>query len=124
MARKEFSSVTKRQALERSEGRCEAVGKVYGLNAGARCSGALSAGVEFDHYPVRAADGGENTLDNCVAVCRTCHRYKTRMFDLPAIAKGKRISDRHKGIKKAPTGFATNRMGAFKRKIDGRIEPR
>lgn len=124
MARKEFSSVTKRQALERSGGRCEAVGGIYGLDAGTRCLAVLSAGVEFDHFPVRAADGGENTLDNCVAVCRTCHRFKTGKFDIPAIAKSRRISDRHKGIRKSGRGFPTNKMGPFKRKIDGRIEPR
>ena len=124
MRRKEFSIRTKREALERSGGRCEAIGTVYGLSVGARCNAPLNAGVEFDHYPVRAADGGENTLDNCVAVCRVCHRFKTRKVDAPAIAKGKRVSDRHRGIRKSGQQFLTNRMGPLKRKLNGTIEPR
>ncbi len=124
MERKEFSVRTRRQALERSQGRCEASGPIYGLPSGKRCCAPLSAGVDFDHFPVRAADGGDNSLANCVAVCRTCHRYKTRKFDIPAIAKGKRVSDRHKGIRKAGNGFATNKTGPFKRKLDGSIVPR
>jgi len=99
MARSEFGKPVKREALKRSGGLCEAVGAVYGLEPGNRCNAPLSHGVEFDHYPVRAADGGEATLENCAAVCPTCHRHKTSKFDTPMAAKGKRVSDRHLGIR-------------------------
>lgn len=107
MPRSEFTRPTKREALARAGGgdplraRCEAEGEVYGLAAGQRCNFPLSKGVEFDHYPVRAADGGSNDLSNCVAVCLKCHGHKTRTFDTPMAAKGKRVSDKHMGIRTA-----------------------
>lgn len=126
--RAEFSKPVKRAALLRSGGHCEAMGKVYGLPQSQRCNTPLSKGVEFDHYPIRAADGGPATLDNCAAICPTCHRHKTRTFDIPQAAKGKRVRDRHDGVvRRRPAsqrGFATNRSGPFKRKLDGTVVPR
>lgn len=107
--RSEFTLKTKREALARAgngdplQARCEAEGEVYGLEAGQRCNWPLSKGVEFDHYPVRAADGGSNDLSNCVAVCLKCHSHKTRTFDTPMAAKGKRVSDKHLGIRPKST---------------------
>lgn len=98
MTRSVFSKATKREALLRSGGECEAVGAVYGWDPGQRCSALLSYGVEFDHYPIRSADGGSNKLTNCAAVCIKCHSWKTRTFDTPQAAKGKRVSDKHQGI--------------------------
>lgn len=102
--RYEFSKQTKREALRRSEGLCEAVGTVYGLEPGQRCNAPLSHGVEFDHYPAPATDKGSDTLENCVAACRTCHRFKTSSFDVPMQAKAKRVSDKHLGIRR-PSSF-------------------
>lgn len=104
MPRSEFTAKTKRLALARAgngdpmQARCEAVGAVYGHEAGHRCNWPLAKGVEFDHYPRRAADGGDNSLENCAAVCPTCHAWKTAHFDTPMAAKGKRVSDKHLGI--------------------------
>lgn len=98
--RSEFGTKVRREARARSGGFCEAQGMVYGLPPGQRCNVPLVK-VEFDHYPVRAADGGEATLENCVAVCPTCHRWKTTHFDTPQAAKGKRIALRHEGIRPA-----------------------
>lgn len=71
---------------------------MYGLDKGVRCNADLSKGVEYDHV-VRAADGGEASLENCAAVCRSCHRHKTSAFDVPEAAKTKRMSDKSKGIR-------------------------
>lgn len=98
MTRHEFSKPTKREALRRSGGFCEAVGAVYGLEPGQRCNAPLSRGVEFDHWPVPATDEGSDTLDNCVSCCPTCHRFKTSSYDVPMQAKGKRIRDKHTGV--------------------------
>ena len=38
-------------------------------------------------------------LGNCVVLCIACHRDKTTKRDVPAIAKAKRVSDKHLGIK-------------------------
>lgn len=97
MARLEFSKKTKRDALERSQMRCEASGPLYGLEEGQRCSIPLSNGVEFDHE-LAASNGGGNSIDNCKAVCLRCHRWKTTQLDTPRAAKTKRQSDKAKGI--------------------------
>lgn len=95
--RLEFSKKTKRQALERSQLRCEASGSLYGLENGVKCGVSLSSGVEFDHI-VLAANGGDNSLENCAAVCIKCHRYKTAKHDTPMAAKTVRMQDKRHGI--------------------------
>lgn len=108
--RYEFSKQTKREALRRSEMLCEAIGAVYGLEPGQRCNAPLGHGVQFDHYPAPATDLGSDTLDNCVAVCLTCHKFKTRTYDTPMQAKGKRVRDCHFGIKKRRRTIAGRRF--------------
>ncbi len=100
MARHEFSTKVRREARARSGGFCEAVGVVYGLEPGHRCNAPLPP-VEFDHYPIPATERDSTGLENCVACCPTCHRWKTDHFDIPAHAKVKRVSDRHSGIRPA-----------------------
>ena len=119
MKRAEFPRFVKRTAFERSGGFCEAMGKVYGLAPGVRCNAPLMHRVEYDHYPIAAAAGGPGTLENCVAVCRTCHRWKTGHFDRPILAKHKRVRDRHLGIKDDWVSFPTNRKGPWKRGLNG-----
>ena len=111
MPRHEFSKAIKREALKRSEHRCEAAGEVYGLVPGHRCNGDLGHGVEFDHYPVPATDPGSDKLENCVAACKTCHRFKTSTYDVPMQAKGKRISDKHNGISRPKHQWGAQRLG-------------
>lgn len=77
---------------------CEAVGPLYGLEPGKRCNANLSAGVDFDHI-IADSLSGDNSLENCAAVCRSCHSFKTRTNDTPKAAKSKRVSDKHLGIK-------------------------
>ena len=103
--RHEFTRQTKREALRRAgagdvgRATCEAVGARYGLPPGKRCDAPLSHGVEFDHYPLPAGDEDSDTLENCVACCKTCHRWKTSHYDVPVLAKGKRVSDKTLGIR-------------------------
>lgn len=89
--RHEFSKATKQAALRRSGGVCEASGVVYGLPAKTRCTRLLSAGVDFDHWPLPAHADNSDGLENCMVVCRICHKHKTAHFDIPAEAKIKRI---------------------------------
>lgn len=100
MSRHNFSAKVKRQARERSGGFCEAEGVVYGLEPGQRCNAPLAGKrVEIDHYPVPATDDGSDVLENAVACCVKCHGFKTASYDIPMQAKGKRVSDRHQGIR-------------------------
>jgi 5-methylcytosine-specific restriction endonuclease McrA len=107
--RYEFPKAVMREAAKRAGGRCEAVGVAYGLEPSHRCNAVLVA-KEFDHYPLPATMEGSDTLANCVVCCPACHKHKTRTLDIPVQAKTKRVSDRHNGIRKAPTmrsaGFA------------------
>lgn len=91
MTRLEFSKSTRKAALIRSGGICEAMGVVYGLEPGERCTASLAYGVEYDHYPLSALDEASNGLENCVACCPAHHKHKTRTYDIPMQAKGKRI---------------------------------
>jgi hypothetical protein len=87
--RSEFSKQVKRNALVRAAGACE------------MCSAKLTVGkFQYDH---RIADGlgGKPMLENCVVACHACHADKTRKHDIPLIAKVKRISDKHNGIRTA-----------------------
>ncbi len=96
--RREFNRQTKRDALRRANKQCEACGVPFGMK------------FHFDH-DIADGLGGEPTLANCKVLCHTCHAEKTRKHDVPLIAKTKRISDRHNGIrtqrqKIASRGFA------------------
>lgn len=99
MSRAEFNKQTKRSALKRSGNLCEAVGTWYGLNAGQRCNAPLSYGVDFDHV-ILDANSHDNSLENCAAVCRKCHKFKTTKHDTPLAAKTLRQQDNHLGIRK------------------------
>lgn len=97
MARLEFSKQTKREALKRSGHVCEAGGERYGLPSGVRCQSDLAYGVEYDHA-VPDALKQDNSLDNCLAVCVKCHRFKTKN-DVKQIAKSNRQRDKNNGIR-------------------------
>lgn len=95
-----FSKAVKRAALRRSGGKCEASGHLYGLAQDQRCNSGLAYGVEFDHFIARS-NCGDNSLQNCKAVCKRCHKFKTENHDTPRAAKTKRMSDKHNGIRGA-----------------------
>jgi 5-methylcytosine-specific restriction enzyme A len=95
--RREFSKQVKRAAFERAGGYCE--GKPYGQ----RCGAKLHVGKFHYDHDIPDALGGEPVIENCVCLCVACHKDKTGKQDIPAIAKTKRIQDRHRGIKKPRT---------------------
>ncbi|WP_425902460.1 HNH endonuclease [Agrobacterium radiobacter] len=96
MARTEFTRKTKQEALQRSGLRCEAAGTRYGFEEGQRCNCSLSLGVQYDHA-VPDALGGDNSLENCLAICVQCHRFKTKN-DVKQIAKSNRQRDKASGV--------------------------
>lgn len=98
--RTEFTKKTMREAYERSEGLCEGI-----LKDGTRCNANLKHKPHhFDHV-IPDAIGGDNSLQNCACLCVECHKDKTAKIDIPMIAKAKRVSDKHRGIKIRSKGF-------------------
>lgn len=99
---REFPAKVKRQAFERCKDlagvpRCESCTAALGpgnINYDDRLDG------ECDH-DLADGLGGEPVLANCVVRCKTCHRKKTRV-DRRLIAKGKRVSERHFGMRPVP----------------------
>lgn len=113
--RLEFSKQTMREALTRSNGLCEGL-----LPDGSRCNVNLwQKPRHFDHI-IPAAIGGDNSLTNCAVLCVPCHLEKTTKRDIPIIAKSKRVSDRHNGIRKK-SRFPGSRDSKFKKKISGEV---
>lgn len=93
--RREFSKQVRRDAFLRANGCCEGW-----LPNGTICGAKLTIGkYHYDHV-IPDAHGGEPVLSNCAVICIACHKYKTAKHDVPAIAKTKRIQDRHIGIRK------------------------
>jgi len=117
-----FSKPVKRAALERSGGKCEAKGDLYGLPAQITCGASLAYGVEFDHF-ILWANSRDSSLDNCVAVCPSCHRYKSTKHDTPKAAKTKRQADKHSGIRSEAV-MPGSRKSRWKRTLDGRTVER
>jgi 5-methylcytosine-specific restriction endonuclease McrA len=97
--RTEFTRKTKQDALKRSGIKCEASGPRYGLEEGQRCNCSLSLGVQYDH-DVPDQLGGDNSLENCRAICVQCHKIKTR-GDIQQIRKSDRMRDKASGVIRA-----------------------
>jgi hypothetical protein len=118
-----FSKPIKRAALKRSGQRCEAEGELYGLPQGVRCSADLAYGVEFDHS-ILWANSRDSSLDNCLAVCPSCHRFKTAKHDTPLAAKTVRQRDKHAGLRETRNPLPGSKASKWKRRMDGTVEPR
>lgn len=105
--RQEFTKATKLAAFGRAQGRCEL------------CTARLFPGnTEYHHRKECAFEGGA-TLENCAAICRTCHSSITGKR-AAVIAKSNRVRNRHIGIRK-PSQFQAARDKPWKKKISGEV---
>jgi hypothetical protein len=123
MGRREFTKPTRREALKRAKGRCEAVGEWYGLEPGKRCETPLAHGVEFDHVDLDA-NSRDNSLENCAAVCIPCHRHKTAKHDIPLAAKTLRQQDKFNGIRRSSRPLPGSKASGWRKRMDGTVERR
>jgi 5-methylcytosine-specific restriction protein A len=110
--RREFPAKVKVAAFERSKGLCE------------KCGARLAPGnVEYDHGLANWL-GGEPTLENCVVLCRNCHRgpgQKTAQ-DIKVIARAKRLKQGHIGAKPPSRNpLPGGRASGLKRKVGGSV---
>ena len=77
--RREFPKRVRLAAAERARGRCER----HLWREGEAC---LGRPVAFDHVQADGL-GGEPTLENCAALCASCHKEKTQSEDNPRMRK-------------------------------------
>lgn len=68
-----------------------ALGHIPHCDAGLMTADQIISLYEFDHYPIRHADGGSNHPSNLRPLGIMEHRKKTAEVDAPAIAKGRRL---------------------------------
>jgi hypothetical protein len=125
MPRLEFTTATQREALARSKGVCECHRVPQLATYGIGCDVPLGPGNTFFEHIVPCELGGDNDIDNCAALSRTCWKAKTANYDLRVIAKAKRNFDKDNGIrdpwkKRLPGG----RHSAFKLKMNGQVVDR
>jgi 5-methylcytosine-specific restriction protein A len=100
--RMEFSAKTRALAFARANGICEGCRKMK-----------LTVGkFDYDHIHT-AAEGGDNSLENCAVLCRGCHRAKTNT-DVGRMAKTERQKRKHYGIKKPRTILAWRKFNGEK----------
>jgi len=109
VTRRPFSRTIKLAEWARSGGCCRSCGRK--LFPG--------DGVEYDHR-IPDEQGGENTLENCQILCKSCHRTKTGA-DMKVIAKSRSVRAQHVGASK-PKRPMRNRK--WKRKVDGKVVAR
>jgi hypothetical protein len=77
MPHREFSPLTRRLALARSKGICECHLVPQLPTFGIGCGVTLSIGnIYFEHIVCDALDG-DNGIDNCAALSKTCWKAKT-----------------------------------------------
>jgi len=110
--RLEFSKRTKLEAYQRAKGRCE------------ECGARLDAGNVDYHHKNECTMGGDNSPENCMAVCKTCHKRITGQR-APVIAKSNRLRARHLNLEK-PHGRpmpGTKRSG-WRKRMNGKVERR
>lgn len=111
-----FSPGIRRAALQRAAGNCEC-----------GCSLPLIAPrIRYDHR-IPWAISRDSSLANCQVLRLDCDAQKTYRRDLTDIAKVRRVTDKHLGIKGPGLGahpMACGRNSKLKRKIGGGCKPR
>lgn len=123
--RREFTKATKREARDRSGGICEChrLVNVPGLVPGG-CGQPLVAGETFYEHANPTFISSDNSLANCAALTKTCWKIKTASYDLPTIAKVKRVKDAWHGISGAGRPMDGSRRSRFKVHVNGAVDLR
>lgn len=99
------------RVFERELGRCHKCGRTIDAQGGESWT--------LEHL-IAIINGGENRERNLGCTCSFCLPAKNRE-DMAIKKKNTRVRYKARGIKPARNGFATNRNGAFKRKMDGTV---
>ena len=90
------------------------------------CNGKIEAAVEaWDiSHDIPLELGGDDDDENAKLAHRKCHRAHTAKVDMPAIAKAKRVEQKHLGIKKASRPMPGSRGSGWRKHMDGSVSRR
>ena len=106
----EFSVRVRKAAWDRSRGICEC-----------GCGQPFTAADPVDyHHRIEASLGGDATLENCIALRRSCHRIET-IARAPFIAKATRLERKARGITAKKHSLPGGRNSPWKMKIGGGV---
>lgn len=118
--RKEFPDKVRALAFKRSRGFCE-IGRVHMPEIG--CGRKLFTGdIRYEHID---PDGltGEPTLENCAVLCTSCWKIKTNKYDIPVIAKSKRVERKHINARTAKgRPMAGTKRSGWRKRMSGQVE--
>lgn len=120
--RRNFPNKVKRAAYARSGGVCEC----WRIPGWKGCGRPIGDGNVFYEHIVCDGIGGEPTLDNCACLTKTCWKRKTAEYDIPTVAKAKRVTDRGIGIRRSDHAWRRvmpgSRNSPVIKRMDGRTE--
>ena len=71
----------------------------------------------------RYAEGGEDTPENLWPICIPCHKPKSAK-DTTEVAKGKRYSEKHYGIRQSKNPMPGSKRSGWKKRLDGTVVKR
>jgi 5-methylcytosine-specific restriction protein A len=112
VTRRRFSRTALTSRLDEFDFRC----------AECRVQIAPATGLEWDHI-VPLELGGDDTLENLQPLCKADHKIKTAL-DVARIAKAKRVSARHLGIKGAKAIIPGSKASGLRKRLNGTVERR
>ena len=121
------NSVRARRICFETHKKVDASGRVY-MICSCGCSRSFNPATtpwRADHA-ARWAEGGQDTPQNLSPILVSCDAGKggKAAKDTREVAKGKRVKDKHWGIKKSSRPMPGSRRSAFKRKMNGEVVPR
>jgi 5-methylcytosine-specific restriction enzyme A len=84
------------------------------------CGQKIRGGAWEAEHPIARQLGGTDAPEALMPCCIPCHKRKTAK-DASAIAKSKRIRDKHIGALKSETPMKCGRNSPYKRKMNGKL---
>ncbi len=73
MSRLEFSNSTKKEALKRQKNKCAACGEKISMFGKQGQEEHRFGEIAHAHHMLHCQSGGDNSLENCVILCQSCH---------------------------------------------------
>lgn len=116
--RLEFTRKTKEARLAHSGELCEAIWD------GARCNMPLTPGQREYHHEVEAERGGDNSFDNCRAVCVKCHKKLTALFVMAKAKAERQRAGQMNSKPSSPRPLPADKNSPVKAAIGGGVKPR